>query len=109
MNFSRCYRNRGKVIYGFDPNIINIKINPEQAEIVLPTGNLINSELEGLEGKIYELDMLKTLLMMPESGEIQYDRDISMEAKYISIPNQGLSIPGVNGVPKYDKEDYMYE
>lgn len=88
---------------------INIKINPEQAEIVLPTGNLINSELEGLEGKIYELDMLKTLLMMPESGEIQYDRDISMEAKYISIPNQGLSIPGVNGVPKYDKDDYVYE
>ena len=25
MNFSRCYRNRGKVIYGFDPNIIYIK------------------------------------------------------------------------------------
>ena len=46
---------------------------------------------------------------MPESGEIQYDRDISMEAKYISIPNQGLSIPGVNGVPKYDKDDYVYE
>ncbi len=24
MNFSRYYRNRGKFIYGFDPNIINI-------------------------------------------------------------------------------------
>ena len=22
MNFSRCHRNRGKAIYGFDPNII---------------------------------------------------------------------------------------
>ena len=27
MNFSRCYRNRGKVIYGFDPNIISISIS----------------------------------------------------------------------------------
>lgn len=25
MNFSRYYRNRGKVTYGFDPNIIHIK------------------------------------------------------------------------------------
>ncbi len=25
MNFSRYYRNRGKFIYGFDPNIINIE------------------------------------------------------------------------------------
>lgn len=25
MNFSRCYRNRGKFIYGFDPNIIIIR------------------------------------------------------------------------------------
>ena len=27
MNFSRCYRNRGKVIYGFDPNIIQLEDN----------------------------------------------------------------------------------
>ncbi len=26
MNFSRYYRNRGKFIYGFDPNIINIRV-----------------------------------------------------------------------------------
>ena len=25
MNFSRYYRNRGKYIYGFDPNIIKLK------------------------------------------------------------------------------------
>ena len=27
MNFSRYYRNRGKVTYGFDPNIIVIPYN----------------------------------------------------------------------------------
>ena len=27
MNFSRWYRNRGKSIYGFAPNIINISVN----------------------------------------------------------------------------------
>ncbi len=27
MNFSRYYRNRGKFIYGFDPNIIIFHIN----------------------------------------------------------------------------------
>ena len=27
MNFSRYYRNRGKYIYGFDPNIIHIDYN----------------------------------------------------------------------------------
>ena len=27
MNFSRCYRNGDKAIYGFDPNIIYNKVN----------------------------------------------------------------------------------
>ena len=35
MNFSRYYRNRGKFIYGFDPNII--KLTDMQSKIFLTT------------------------------------------------------------------------
>jgi len=30
MNFSRCYRNRGKAIYGFDPNIILLEYKKKE-------------------------------------------------------------------------------
>ena len=37
MNFSRCYRNRSKVLYGFDPNIYIIYYND------IDSHNIINS------------------------------------------------------------------
>ena len=36
MNFSRCYRNRGKVIYGFDPNIMGIIVR-SKSEVIIAT------------------------------------------------------------------------
>ena len=50
MNFSRYYRNRGKFIYGFDPNIIVYDYNSievanaimdNEREIIASTGHLV--------------------------------------------------------------------
>ena len=35
MNFSRYYRNRGKFIYGFDPNIIELKDSILEKPVIL--------------------------------------------------------------------------
>ena len=51
MNFSRYYRNRGKFIYGFDPNIIKFLFNDlikdhfnESQEIRCPNGHVFSFE-----------------------------------------------------------------
>lgn len=38
MNFSRYYRNRGKFIYGFDPNIIIITLLYAEASVCITYG-----------------------------------------------------------------------
>ena len=46
-------------------------------EVIIPSKELINPDMRGLEGLIYEEDVIKELLMMPESSDISYDTDIS--------------------------------
>lgn len=89
---------------------ISIKVNTDLTDIILPTVELFNSEMIGLEGNIYEEGIIKKLLMMPETTEIRYDTDISfsIEDMQSSIKSVGF-IGGVNGMPRYDSEDYARE
>lgn len=56
---------------------VHVKINKGVVEVIIPSKELINPDMRGLEGLIYEEDVIKELLMMPESSDISYDTDIS--------------------------------
>ena len=84
-----------------------MSINPDSAKVVVPTVELINSEMVGLEGKIYEDDILKDLLMMSETVDIQYDSDITFSVE--DLNSSGNLYGGINGASQYDSEDYVRE
>ncbi|RHQ40326.1 hypothetical protein DWY49_09455, partial [Roseburia sp. AF25-25LB] len=56
---------------------IHIKIQENDAEIIYPSKKLINPNMQGLEGLIFEEGIIKELLLMFESSDISYDSDIS--------------------------------
>lgn len=70
--------------------------------------------MRGLEGLIYEEDVIKELLMMPESSDISYDTDISytladsLAESQASVRAQ-FSGAGINGNPRYNSDDYGRE
>lgn len=93
---------------------VHIKINKGVVEVIIPSKELINPDMRGLEGLIYEEDVIKELLMMPESSDISYDTDISytladsLAESQASVRAQ-FSGAGINGNPRYNSDDYGRE
>lgn len=99
----------------YDEDIdIHIKIQENDAEIIYPSKKLINPDMQGLEGLIFEEGIIKELLLMFESSDISYDSDISYSIADSLAENQAsirayFNASGINGNPKYDEEDYERE
>lgn len=92
---------------------IHIKIKGD-VDIILPSEKLINPEMHGLEGFIYEEDIIKELLLMPETSDISYDTDISYSINDSLAESQAavraqFSGAGINGNPRYNSDDYGRE
>ena len=93
---------------------VHVKINKGVVEVIIPSKELINPDMRGLEGLIYEEDVIKELLMMPESSDISYDTDISYTLADSLAESQALvraqfSGAGINGNPRYNSDDYGRE
>ena len=90
---------------------IFISIDASKAKVVLPTKKLINPEMQGLEGLLYDEGIIKNLLRMPESSDISYDTDISYNLAD-SLAESQASVRAHfrgNGIPTYNSEDYERE
>ena len=93
---------------------VHVKINKGVVEVIIPSKELINPDMRGLEGLIYEEDVINELLMMPESSDISYDTDISytladsLAESQASVRAQ-FSGAGINGNPRYNSDDYGRE
>lgn len=66
---------------------IFIKVETENVEIILPSEKLINPDMIGLEGLIYEEDILKSLLMMSETADITDCEREFLSLKQCSVRN----------------------
>lgn len=100
-------------VYDEDVDVY-VKINKDVVEVIIPSKELINPDMRGLEGLIYEEDVIKELLMMPESSDISYDTDISYTLADSLAESQALvraqfSGAGINGNPRYNSDDYGRE
>ena len=99
----------------YDEDIdIHIKIQENDAEIIYPSKKLINPDMQGLEGLIFEEGIIKELLLMFESSDISYDSDISYSIADSLAESQAsirayFNASGINGNPKYGEEDYERE
>jgi len=89
---------------------IYISTNTETVDVLIPSEELINPEMKGLEGLVVEEDIIKKLLLMNESSLIQYDTDISscLEDTQAAIRAQ-FSAASINGNPRFNCEDYKRE
>jgi hypothetical protein len=93
---------------------VHVKIDKDAADIISPSKKLINSDMQGLEGLIYEEGIIKELLMMTESSDISYDTDISYNLADSLAESQAavraqFSGAGINGNPQYNSDDYERE
>lgn len=100
-------------VYDEDVDVY-VKINKGVVEVIIPSKELINPDMRGLEGLIYEEDVIKELLMMPESSDISYDTDISYTLADSLAESQALvraqfSGARINGNPRYNSDDYGRE
>lgn len=95
----------------YDEDIdIRIEIDPEKVTAILPSKELINSEMKGLEGFIVEDKIIKDLFIMLESAEISYDdADSFLYDSSPSISINPINAAGINGNPQYDEDDYEAE
>lgn len=99
----------------YDEDIdIHIKIKESDAGTICPSKELINPDMQGLEGLIFEEGIIKELLLMFESSDISYDTDITYSIADSLAENQAsirahFSIGGINGTPRYDEDDYERE
>lgn len=87
-----------------------IQVNSQTSEVIIPSEELINPILEGIEGIIVEEDLIKELLFMSESSSIRYDTDISncLEDAEAMVRSQ-FSAAGINRNPKFYSKDYKRE
>lgn len=89
---------------------IYLSVDSAEAEVIIPSEKLLNPELVGLEGLIYEDGVIKNLLMMPETSDIEYDSDISYSISDIQANMRTqLSVGGINGNLRFGGEDYKRE
>lgn len=94
---------------------ISVVVDPETAEVVIPSRELLAEELRGddehvgLEGAVYDAGYAK-ILMMPESGEITYDTDISFDPSDIQkeLRKNATDVFG-NSTYEPDADDYEDE
>lgn len=87
-----------------------VEVNSETAQVIVPTAEIINPDLKGIEGFIYEDDLIKTILLMNEDTDICYDTDLSFSLYDAQQELQArLRSGGINGTPRYDEEDYARE
>lgn len=87
-----------------------IEVNPETAQVIVPTAEIINPDLKGIEGLIYEDDLIKTILLMNEGTDICYDTNLSFSLYDTQQELRArLKSGGINGTPYYDEEDYARE
>lgn len=99
----------------YDEDIdIHIIIQENDAEIIYPSKKLINPDMQGSEGVIFEEGILRELLLMVETSDISYDSDISYSIADSLVGNQKsigayFDTGGINGNPRYDEEDYERE
>lgn len=84
---------------------ISVSIVVEDARPVFPPFKIINSDLHGIEGFIYEDGIIKEFLFMPENVTIKYDSDISYS---IADNINHFKLHGINGA-HFDIEDYERE
>lgn len=83
-----------------------VKVDPTTAELVVPNLKLFNKSIPGLEGMVYEEELIKKIFLLPENDKVQYDTDISFDiSDFRKIPE--INIWGQT--PKYDSEDYEGE
>lgn len=95
----------------YDESIdVCVSVESDEVEVIRPSRHLLNPEMRGLEGYIVEDDIIKELLLMPETSEISYDNDITycIADAQAQIRAQ-FSAAGINGNPKYDEDDYERE
>lgn len=89
---------------------ITVVVDNETADVILPSAKLINTELVGFEGFIYEDRILKNLLLMPSNSDIQYDTDISYDISDSISQIRKTPILGLgSSYPEYDSDDYERE
>lgn len=89
---------------------ITVIVDGNTVDVILPNTKLINSELIGLEGLIYEEGLVKKLLMMPDTSDIQYDDDISFDIQDSISQIRNVSMPRFgSSYPQYDSSDYERE
>lgn len=99
----------------YDEDIdIHIIIQENDAGIIYPSKELINPDMQGSEGVIFEEGILRELLLMVETSDISYDSDISYSIADSLVGNQKsigayFDTGGINGNPRYDEEDYERE
>lgn len=100
-------------VYDEDVNV-QIKIKKDVAEAIAPSKKLINPNLQGLEGMIYEDDIIKELLKMPDSADISYDADMSYTladslAESQAVVRAQFCGARINGNSRYNSDDYGKE
>lgn len=94
-----------------DSNItVSVNVDDNSAEFINPTKELIHEDLKGVEGIVYESDIMKRLLRMPESTDISYDTDISytISDSFHQMRHNPIHTLG-QSTPKYDSDDYERE
>lgn len=87
-----------------------VTVDTKTANIFLPVDTLINQEIKGLEGIVYDSGIVKSIFLMLESKEIQYDSDISydMVENLRRVQKEGLFGFG-HQYPQFDSSDYELE
>lgn len=89
---------------------VSIQVNNDSAEIMVPSSELINKDLIGLQGIIYETGFIKEILIMPETSDIKYDSDITYDLNESLSHMQKTTISMMGSTsPNYDSEDYERE
>lgn len=93
-----------------------IRIDPNEADLVVPSGELFNKEYRsegdtvGLEGLVYDENLPCMALLMQESADIQYDSDISFDIADVQAENRRNIMRTLGGAdPRSDVEDYERE
>lgn len=89
---------------------VSIQVNNDSAEIMVPSSELINKDLIGFQGIIYETGFIKEILIMPETSDIKYDSDITYDLNESLSHMQKTTISMMRSTsPNYDSEDYERE
>ena len=97
---------------------LSIKLKVVKGNIVSPSAQFFNPDYQGLEGHIYDEHLVKEVLSLPESSDIQFDystpQDISQYRPKMQIPTLnsfGQFVEPASTANDYEEElqDYVQE